>query len=572
MSEAGDGGNAIIDRTSDPAPTENATAATSDDSVTAGAALVGFVVGELVALVYYMYISRPMWFYLDEWDFLANRTAFNLHDLFAPHNEHWVTLPAFAYRGLWWVFGLRTYRPYQLVMVLMHLGLAFLLRTLMRRVGVRPWTATVVASMLVFFGSGYQDIVLPSQITLVGSVIFGLVQLRLALHEGPLDRRDYLGLAAGLAALMCSGVGVSMVIAVGVAVLIARGWRVALLQTVPLAAAYVVWFAAIGHEGYKSSGQQGGITDVARFVRVIVAATFRAVGDLRGLGVVLALLLVVGLVFAWRSLPRAELKTRAAAPVGLIIGGLSLLCITGYGRAGKHDLNENSRYLYLVFALLLPALAIAADAVMRRWRIISPAVVVLLLLGIPGNLKVIADYMDKQLVVNQGPYRRMMLSLPRIAVAKEVPRNTVPDREGAHSVTIGWLLDGVASGRIPKPGTISPSDETMDTIRLSFRQEFGPLLPTYACANLANTSLVFHLERGQSIFVRALHKQAEIVPPTLDLGDAYRFYPITGVGPLLIAQRSVSFGVVDVSPAFSEVCGDPPVIAAARAAARAAAH
>src|SRR6187402_542689 len=90
-----------------------------DDSVTAGTALFVFVLAELVALVFYMSISRPMWFFLDEWDFLANRTAFNLHDLFVPHNEHWVTLPALAYRGLWWVFGLNTYRPYQLVIVVM---------------------------------------------------------------------------------------------------------------------------------------------------------------------------------------------------------------------------------------------------------------------------------------------------------------------------------------------------------------------------------------------------------------------------------------------------------------------
>ena len=48
-------------------------------------------------------ISRPMWFYLDEWDFLANRTAFNLGDLFRAHNEHWVTMPVLVYRALWWI-------------------------------------------------------------------------------------------------------------------------------------------------------------------------------------------------------------------------------------------------------------------------------------------------------------------------------------------------------------------------------------------------------------------------------------------------------------------------------------
>ena len=65
--------------------------------------------------------------------------------------------------------------------------------------------------------------------------MFGLVQLLLADHEGPIDRRDWLALLAGLAALMCSGVAIAMVLVVGIAMLLRRGWRIALLQTVPLA-------------------------------------------------------------------------------------------------------------------------------------------------------------------------------------------------------------------------------------------------------------------------------------------------------------------------------------------------
>src|SRR6478672_3023241 len=163
MSEAGDGGDATIDRTG--------------IDRTERAAFAFFLAGELVALVFYMYISRPMWFFLDEWDFLANRTAFNVHDLFTPHNEHWVTLPVIVYRAMWFMFGLNTYRPYQFLIILLHLTLALVLRTIMRRCGVRPWTATLVAGVLVFFGSGYQDIVLPFQITLVVSVVFVLVKL-----------------------------------------------------------------------------------------------------------------------------------------------------------------------------------------------------------------------------------------------------------------------------------------------------------------------------------------------------------------------------------------------------------
>jgi hypothetical protein len=85
---------------------------------------------------------------------------------------------------------------------------------------------------------------------------------------------------------------------------------------------------------------------------------------------------------------------------------------------------------------------------------------------------------------------------------------------------------------------------------------------------LADTSLVFHLQPGESIVVRALGKQVEIVPPSFNRGDAFRFYPITVAGPTMTAQRPVSFAVVDAGPAFSSVCAEPRLIAAARAAAR----
>src|SRR5882672_9098664 len=94
MSEADDGAETDGDRANDdPADGEDA----RDDSVTAGTAFVVFLFGELGALVFYLVVSRSMWFFLDEWDFLAHRTAFNVHDLFEPHNEHWVTLPVLLY-------------------------------------------------------------------------------------------------------------------------------------------------------------------------------------------------------------------------------------------------------------------------------------------------------------------------------------------------------------------------------------------------------------------------------------------------------------------------------------------
>jgi len=530
-------------------------------------AVTVFFLAEFVAFVYYLAISRQMWFYLDEWDFLANRTAFNLGDLFRAHNEHWVTIPVLTYRALWWMFGLRSYLPYQVVILVLHLSAAWLIRVVMRRVGVRPWTATIVACILVFFGSGYQNIVLPFQMTLVGSLVFGLIQLLGATHDRSdvrsVDRRDWYALAAGCAALMCSGVGVSMVIAVGVAVLCSRGWHLALLHTVPLAAVYFAWYAAIGHSGF--TGYHANVGQVLRFVRTFVAATFGAMGHVRGVGPLLGLLLVGGLIVAYRPLDWREFRRQAAMPLGLLVGALALLLITGFGRAGLSTFQEKSRYLHLDAAMTLPALGVAADAVMRRFRSFTVVVVAVLVVGIPGNLNVISNYMTRPIVTHQVAYKQMMLSLPYVPAAKQVPSAVKPEQQLAHFVTIGWLLSGAASGRIPKPATISSENEAMDTLRLSFEQGPGKRVPGDACVGVAHQH-IFTLAKGQQLVVRAPSGSFRFAPATADTYGTYPFEAITPAGSIFTAVRPVTFRTTGAPSVFGQLCAAPSIIRATTAA------
>ncbi len=355
-----------------------------------------------VALVLFLVFGHRRWFFVDEWDFLADRNAYKLDDLLRPHNEHWSTLPILVWRVLWRLFGLQTYVPYQLVLISLHLTAAFLLRTVMRRAGVGPWVATTAASLFVLFGAGYENIVWAFQIGFVASLVFGLTQLLLADHDGPLDRRDWLGVLAGFAGLLCSGLAVTMTIIVGVATLMRRGWRVAFFHTAPLGILYVLWWFTQARDAYTTQRtKQGGravpytpptIGELARFVARGIGATFDAMGQLPGVGVALGVLLMAGLGLAWHNLDGAERRTRAAVPGALIVGAVVFLVISSLGRSsGIWAPERASRYLHVVAALSLPALAVAADAVVRRWRMLAPAVLVLFLIGIPGNLRTLAN-------------------------------------------------------------------------------------------------------------------------------------------------------------------------------------
>ncbi len=436
-------------------------------------ALLVFAGVEVAAFVLFLVYGHSQWFFLDDFDFLADRELRDIDDLLRPHNEHWSTLPIIVYRVLWQGFGLRTYVPYQLVAIVLHLTVAALLRVVMRRAGVDPWIATLAASLFALFGAASQNIVWAFQMAWGAALVFGFTHLLLADHDGPVDRRDWLGLLAGAAGLMCAGVGVTMTIVVGVAMLVRRGWQIALLHTLPLGLAFCVWWVAYARDEYDAANLSVGV--VTRFVVTGFAATFGALGQVPGVGVALGVLLVVGLVFAWAPLDRDEFRRQAAAPGALLLGAIVFLVISGTGRAGAFgpDFARSGRYLHVVGALSLPAVAIAADAAVRRWKVLWPVVVAVLVIGVPGNLGDLANRERGSAQFELGT-PSLVLALPRVARADEVPRNVHPLRLQAPEVTIGWLRDGVESGRIPRPDRIDAPTAGAASLYLALEQSARP--------------------------------------------------------------------------------------------------
>jgi len=471
-------------------------------------ALGAFIGVEVFAFALFMHVGRFAWFSQDEWDFLAGRSAGNLGDLFRPKNEHWTTLPILAYRFLWWLFGLRTYMPYLVLAVALHLLVAGLLRAVMRRADVGPWVSTATASAFALFGTGYFNIEYAFQITFVGSLAFGLTHLLLADHDGPVDRRDWIGILAGLAGLACSGVGLALAGVVGVAMLVRRGWAAALLHTAPLAGAYVLWLLLIGHEG-RSAAPGANFGQAMRFMTREVNATFGALGQVAGVGVLLSVLLIVGVGVAWGRLRGRTLRQRAAAPAALLLGAVVFLLLTAISRgapfAASTPPGPARRYRYIVAAMIVPSLGVAADAVRRRWRVLTPIVPVLVLIGVPGNVRVLLDNAP-----DWRMYKQLVLSAPRLPISPALPRSVLPERFGDRWLTIGWLRDGIASGRVPAPAPMTPSYVAARTLDLAL-QPTGTA-PARACQGLREP-LVVLLATGEILTVKSHAVLVSIVAP-----------------------------------------------------------
>jgi hypothetical protein len=450
------------------------------NATSARLALVVFLVYLVVAFFVLLRIGGDRWFSGDEWGFIEGRELTSIDGLFREQNAHWSTVPIVAYRVLYKLFGLRTYLPYMGTTIVLHLTLAGLLRVVMRRSGVGPWVATFVAGTFVLFGVGHENILLGVQISMVGSLVFGVGQMLLSDHDGPFDRRDLLALGCGLLAIMSSTIGIPMVFAVGVAVLLRRGWRMALAQTVPLAAitgVWLLWHVTTGGLGPNTDMGTRDPLELARWFGSTVSGMFIGLGTYPVVAVLIVALLLVGLWLAWVGRPWRELRTIASMPIALLVGGAVLLLLIAAQRAGLSqelgmDLSRSSRYVAMGVALTLPALGVAAAELIRRWAFMAPVVVVLLLIGVPGNLQAFEDGNNALGPGFWASQRRFVVGVAQSELAEDVSPDVHPDPFVAttNNLTVGFLRHARKTGKLPEIDPLTPAEQASIDLRLTIAQ------------------------------------------------------------------------------------------------------
>ena len=129
-----------------------------------------------------------------------------------------------------------------------------MVRRLCLRVGVTPWTATILAGMIAVFGSGWENIVFAIQLVYNLSLLAFLVHLSLIDHEGPPNRRDALGVVAGLVAVSSSGFGPFFILGTLVFMVMRRAWKAAAIATIPPVAGLGVVVAVLGQGSSRRHG------------------------------------------------------------------------------------------------------------------------------------------------------------------------------------------------------------------------------------------------------------------------------------------------------------------------------
>jgi hypothetical protein len=118
-------------------------------------------------------------------------------------------------------------------------------------------------------------------------------------------------------------------------------------------------------------------------------------------------------------------------------------------------------------AMTLPALAVAIDALGRRWRPVQAMAVAAVLIAAPFNAFSFGDdpYLSPNYYARQRNY---VTALPELPEARAVPPWVVPNATilGQPDMSIGWLVAASDRGELPSPGQLDPRATQTAVIQL----------------------------------------------------------------------------------------------------------
>lgn len=325
-------------------------------------------------------VGRHQWFIRDDWAFILTRdrieSTFGLDDaLFFPQDGHFMPFPILSYRLIEWIFGISSYWPFLVLLMVTHIGCVALVRQLCIRVGASPWLSTLVAMVLLVFGSGWENILFAIQITYNYSLLAFLAQLLLVDHDGRVDRRDYIGSALAVIGVASSGFGPFFMLGVGVLLVARKRWIAAVVAVGPQLVVLSWWWLTWGADPAGEESQST-VRGVLRFAKDGVIATFGGLAGsalLAGTAAIAALAVVVWRDVDWRQ--RTML-------IALWVTALAMFLGIGLQRS---DVSPGiaSRYQYMAAMMLAPALVLAFDQAHRfaPWARWVPRVILVVAIG-----------------------------------------------------------------------------------------------------------------------------------------------------------------------------------------------
>lgn len=369
------------------------------------AALVLLAVAMATAAAVLLDYGSGLTFFQDSWEFLMNRRDPSAATLLDPHNEHIVLLPVLITQASLRLFGMSSMTPELVLLVALQLATAGLLFVYaQRRLG--PWPALFAATLLLFLGPAWQDLLWPFQVGFVGASAFGLAAL-LAL-ENEDERWDRAACALLAIAIAFSSLGIAFAVACAVHVFQRRGergLRRAYVIGLPLLL-YLGWYAGWGHDAENNFSAHNvlvspryvweGLTASLDSVLALGTISDEVVGRSQWGAPLLIVLLVLA---AYRGFRRGFFPglwpVLAAAATFWFLAAFN----QGPGREPY-----SSRYLYVgVLFVLLIAVNLLQGVRFNRWGLLAGGAATVAIVGfnlVP--LREGRDFFEKQTVLTRA--------------------------------------------------------------------------------------------------------------------------------------------------------------------------
>ena len=350
----------------------------------------------IICAVVLLIASSRSWFFFDDFAFLVPSLD---GGLWAPHVGHWSTVPFVIFHALRQVFGIDHFLPFAVPVILAHLGVAHLIWRISIRAGADARVATALGLLMTFLGAGGENILWAFQVGFVGAIALSLWVILIFTGPRLTIPRGVGAAVLAILALASSGTALPLLAVAGVV-----GWRrhgfvrAAAVLVVP-AIAYLTWYVLAGGGTQPSAGQPVGFAAIVVSVPTFALAMLT---DGIGRGLPVAILGPIAfLVLAGWWLVRLRSVPRQAEPVFILFLAAPVFALlTGFSRAGLGiETATSSRYLYFIFAVMIPLAALAISAlVVARAHLAVPALLaigVIVLYNAGGLAATIALRMDR---------------------------------------------------------------------------------------------------------------------------------------------------------------------------------
>jgi hypothetical protein len=314
---------------------------------------IAVAVAAVGAIVLLVRLGLGLTFFADEWTIIAERTA-TAQDLVRPFNEHWLAVTIVVYRAMLAVFGMGSYVPYLALLALLHVTVAILVYILVRR-RTLPAVAIGVALIVLFFGSGFENLFWGAQIGFVGATALGFGALVLLddLPTLPGPGRAAAATALLAVAVMTSGYGLFMLGLVGLDVVLDRRRRRWVVPLLIPAGIYGLWYVTLGRSGIATYGNPFTPETLGALPHFIVDGMATAFGAAVGGGATMGRIVLVALAtwVGFRAARRQPIPGRALACLLAIAVEYTIVGIVRTQLAV--DASLYTRYAYLSGMLAL---------------------------------------------------------------------------------------------------------------------------------------------------------------------------------------------------------------------------